>query len=116
MKYQFETFLALALAGAMLTSAMPAAAGSPEQATARQILATSGVKGGLVVHLGCSDGMVTAALRANDSYVVQGLDPDAKQIAAARKHIESLGAYFGRAMVGQPVALHRESGEPAGRE
>jgi hypothetical protein len=31
------------------------------------ILATSGMQGGLVVHLGCGDGQLTAALRASDS-------------------------------------------------
>jgi len=43
---------------------------------ARKILSETGVKGGLVVHLGCGDGKLTAALRANDSYLVQGLDAD----------------------------------------
>ena len=34
---------------------------------------------------------MTAALRANDSYLVHGLDTDAAAVAAARKHIRSLG-------------------------
>ncbi|MBM3858531.1 MAG: methyltransferase domain-containing protein [Verrucomicrobia bacterium] len=59
-----------------------------EQAT--EILQTSGVKGGLVVHVGCGDGKLTAALRANNSYLVHGLDAD---VTAARKHIQSLGLY-----------------------
>jgi len=67
-----------------------ASAGEP---SARQILATTGVKGGLVVHVGCGDGKLTAALRANDSYLVHGLDADAKNIEKARKHIQSLGLY-----------------------
>ena len=50
-------------------------------------LKDSGVKGGLVVHLGCGDGKLTAALRANDSYLVHGLDTDAKNIFAARERI-----------------------------
>jgi outer membrane protein assembly factor BamB len=60
---------------------------------ARSILETADVKGGLVVHVGCGDGKLTAALRANDSFVVHGLDTDAKNVAAARKHIQSLGLY-----------------------
>ena len=31
---------------------------------ARKILSETGIKGGLVVHLGCGDGKLTAALRA----------------------------------------------------
>ena len=34
---------------------------------AKEILDTSGVQGGIVVHLGCGDGKLTAALRASDS-------------------------------------------------
>jgi outer membrane protein assembly factor BamB len=50
-------------------------------------LKDSGVRGGLVVHLGCGDGKLTAALRANGSGLVHGLDTDAKKISAARKRI-----------------------------
>ncbi len=60
---------------------------------AQQILDASGVKGGLVVHVGCGDGKLTAALRANDSYIVHGLDTDAENIEKAREHIRSLGLY-----------------------
>jgi len=64
-----------------------------ERQSASRILAATGVKGGLVVHLGCGDGKLTAALRAGDNYTVQGLDPDVKNIETARKHIQSLGLY-----------------------
>ena len=33
---------------------------------AREIIAVAGVQGGMVVHLGCGDGKLTAALRVND--------------------------------------------------
>ncbi len=69
-----------------------AAARAPAE-EAKQILAATGVKGGLIVHIGCGDGKVTAALRANDSYLVHGLDTDAKNVAKARKHIRSKGLY-----------------------
>ncbi len=68
------------------------AAPSPEEQAA-QILAASGVKGGLVVHVGCGDGRLTAALRASDSYLVVGLDSDSREVAAAREHIRSKGIY-----------------------
>jgi outer membrane protein assembly factor BamB len=64
-----------------------------QQAVAEQILRISGVKGGLVVHVGCGDGRLTAALRANDSYMVQGLDTSAQNVARAREHVRSLGLY-----------------------
>ena len=57
------------------------------------ILAGSGVKGGLIVHVGCGDGRLTVALCANDSYLVQGLDRDPAKVAKARGYIESLGVY-----------------------
>ncbi|MHC4628039.1 MAG: class I SAM-dependent methyltransferase, partial [Planctomycetota bacterium] len=59
----------------------------------RQILDATDLKGGLVVHIGCGDGKLTAALRAGDGYVVHGLDSDPANVAAAREHIRSLGQY-----------------------
>ncbi len=60
---------------------------------ARQILADSGIQGGLIVHLGCGDGKLTTALRANNGYLVQGLDTDAENVRQARAHVQSLGLY-----------------------
>lgn len=71
---------------------------------AGQILSAANVKGGLIVHLGCGDGKLTTALRANDSFLVHGLDADAKNVAAARRHIQSLGLYG-------KVSIDRLSGE-----
>ncbi|MFQ6132883.1 MAG: PQQ-binding-like beta-propeller repeat protein [Armatimonadota bacterium] len=65
----------------------------PDHALARQIIEATGVRGGLVVHLGCGDGKLTAALRASDSYLVHGLDSDPAKVARARQHIRSLGLY-----------------------
>ena len=60
---------------------------------AQQILDAAAVKGGLVVHLGCGDGKLAAALRANDRYLVHGLDADAANVQKARDYIRSLGLY-----------------------
>jgi len=60
---------------------------------ASEILSAAGVRGGLIVHLGCGDGKLTAALLANDSFLVHGLDTDAKNIRQARRHIQSRGLY-----------------------
>ena len=65
----------------------------PEVAQARQILEATGITGGLVVHVGCGDGKLTAALGASDGFLVQGLDADAANVAKARAHIRTLGRY-----------------------
>lgn len=66
---------------------------SASAGNADTILEVSGVKGGLVVHLDCGDGKITAALHANERYIVQGLDGDAKDVAATRRRIQSLDLY-----------------------
>ena len=64
-----------------------------ERVSAEKILSAAGVKGGLIVHLGCGDGKLTAALKVNDGCVVQALDTDQRSIEKAREHINSLGLY-----------------------
>ncbi|MCK5172984.1 MAG: class I SAM-dependent methyltransferase, partial [Planctomycetes bacterium] len=53
----------------------------------------TGVTGGLVVHIGCGDGKLTADLYGGDSYLVHGLDRSAKNVLKAREHIRSLGIH-----------------------
>ncbi len=65
----------------------------PAARQAKEILDAAGVKGGLIVHVGCGDGRLTVALRASDSYLVHGLDADMANVQAARLHIRSLGLY-----------------------
>jgi outer membrane protein assembly factor BamB len=77
----------------MLSVALAAAPGRAGMDQAKQILDTTGVKGGLIVHIGCGSGRLTSALRANDSYVIHGLDRDPGNVAAARKHIQGLRQY-----------------------
>src|SRR5262245_41765978 len=60
---------------------------------AGQILDATGVQGGLIVHLGVGDGRLTAALRASDSFQVQGLDREAANVDKARRNIQSQGLY-----------------------
>ena len=67
------------------------AANSAEQAKA--ILDATEVQGGIIVHLGCGDGSLTAALRASDSYQVQGLAQNWETVQAARKNIQKRGIY-----------------------
>jgi len=61
--------------------------------SADEMIVTAGVEGGLVVHVGCGDGRLTAALRATDSYLVQGLDTDPARVDNARRHIQLLDTY-----------------------
>jgi outer membrane protein assembly factor BamB len=61
------------------------------------------VKGGLVVHLGCGDGALTAALRASDVYLVHGLDADPANVTKARAFIRGKGLYG-------PVSVDRLDG------
>ena len=70
-----------------------AAAGPAAEGEARQILDATGVKGGLIVHVGCGDGTLTGALRAGDGFLVHGLDADAGNVAAARAKVRSQGLY-----------------------
>ncbi|MBC8872775.1 MAG: PQQ-binding-like beta-propeller repeat protein [Planctomycetes bacterium] len=72
---------------------------------ANQILEDTGIKGGLIVHVGCGDGKLTAALRAGDQYLVHGLDCDEANVRAAREHIRSLGLY-GKVSVEQFDGTH----------
>ncbi|MFC1597323.1 PQQ-binding-like beta-propeller repeat protein [Planctomycetota bacterium] len=84
------------LGALLLTSACPVAAQTSRQAAeneANQILRETGVRGGLIVHLGCGDGRLTAALRATGGYLVHGLDADAENVVEARGHVQSLGRY-----------------------
>jgi outer membrane protein assembly factor BamB len=95
---RLQLILVLALAGALC----PATSGggnleTPKDA-ARAILNATGVKGGLIVHIGLApkgqgDGKLTAALRANDRYLVHGLDTDATCVAGTRELLHSKGLY-----------------------
>jgi outer membrane protein assembly factor BamB len=91
-RLQFSTKLAVVL-GLWGTLSVAVAQPDDYEQKARQILDATGVKGGLIVHLGCGDGKLTVALRANDSYLVHGLDADAAKVAAARAYASSLGLY-----------------------
>lgn len=61
--------------------------------SAEAILDATGVRGGLIVHLGSGDGTLTAALRINDRFVVHGLDTDSRNVERGRRHVRSRGLY-----------------------
>ena len=65
---------------------------TPEE-QAKAILEQSGVKGGFIVHVNCGDGVLTEALKKNNSYLVHGLDTDKDNVTKAREYITSKGNY-----------------------
>jgi len=70
---------------------------------AREILDTTGTQGGIVVHLGCGNGKLTAALHVSDRYTIHGLEADPVRVAVARNHIQTKGIYGA-------VSVERHSG------
>jgi len=93
MKTKQLVSLTIVACTAGVISCAHAGSGDSEQATARAIVEASGIQGGLVVHLGCGDGHLTAALRLGDGYLVHGLDVDADRLLRTRRFIRSKGAY-----------------------
>lgn len=76
----------------VVLAAVPAARADSAD-LAEEILAATGVQGGLVVQLNCGNGELTAALRAGDAYVVHGLTRKAEDQAKARQTIGAKGLY-----------------------
>ena len=67
--------------------------GRAQAESASEILDATGVRGGLIIHVGCGDGELTAALGAGESFLVHGLDADAANVAEARDNIRAAGLY-----------------------
>lgn len=63
------------------------------QTRAEQILEATGVRGGLVVHLGCGDGRLAGDIGTRGPYLVHALDTDAAHVAKARVHVRERGLY-----------------------
>jgi len=57
------------------------------------LLGEADVKGGLVVHVGCGDGTLCAALGNDPQYVVQGLQGDQLEVDNARGTVRARGNY-----------------------
>jgi outer membrane protein assembly factor BamB len=86
----------------LATTARADLAGPADEA--QQIASLAGFHGGLVIHVGCGDGQLTAALRLADNCVVQGLETDAGRVETARATIRATGVYG-------PVSVIRWSGK-----
>jgi len=81
--------LAARMAAGLALALLPVCTQAGEPAQVKDIFAASGFKGGLIVHLGCGDGRLTAALGAGENCLVHGLDPDAGNVRRARGRIRS---------------------------
>ncbi|MGE4003869.1 MAG: hypothetical protein AB7I48_27090, partial [Planctomycetaceae bacterium] len=76
-----------------ITAGSAAEISSENKSQADVILKAVGVTGGVVVHLGCGDGSLTAALQTSNAFVVQGLEREPERVQGAREHIRALGLY-----------------------
>ncbi|MBD3314543.1 MAG: PQQ-binding-like beta-propeller repeat protein [Chitinivibrionales bacterium] len=61
--------------------------------TAEDILSTTGMTGGIIVHIDVGDGRLTADLGQGDAFLVQGWDTNAGDVSTARSHVRSEGLY-----------------------
>jgi hypothetical protein len=87
------SFLPAALAAAMLIASSRSASAEPAPAAeterAARVFSATGIRGGVIVHLGATDGKFTAALKANDHCCVQGLTTDPAACDAGRHYIQT---------------------------
>ena len=67
------------LAAVLCLGCCSASAATPGE----EILDLAGVRGGLVVHVGCGDGTLTAQLHSGDRYLVHGLDASPAHVAGS---------------------------------
>ena len=91
-KYRY-TVLMVVLCGLLVIAQPARSAPADAAARARSILQSTGIQGGVILHLGSGDGRLTAALHGGDAYVVRGLDADPKDVKKARRYIRSRGLY-----------------------
>ena len=84
---------AIALAGSIAANSSSVANAADVETEAQSILDGAGVRAGLIVHVDCNDGKLTAALRVNDSIIVHGIDDSAADVASARANTRKAGVY-----------------------
>ncbi len=91
-------------ASMLLTVTVGVSAAVSPGVMAKEILGAAGVRGGLIVHVGCGDGQLTAGFRAGEEYLVLGLDADEANVARLRAAIRAKGLYG-------PVTVDRFDGK-----
>jgi len=88
-----SVFCLLVLAASLLTLHATAAEKTENPALQAEGIADSGVRGGLVVIVGCQDTKAITAFARHKPYLVQALDTDAAKIEKAREAIRKSGNY-----------------------
>ena len=83
----------------------PAENGHPSAKAAAEILRQSGAAEGYCVDLGCGDGALAEILARDTRLLIYAVDPDPKNVAAARKRLDAASLY------GVRVTVHQ--GDPA---
>lgn len=94
---------ALAISGTLAASGQSPVLPTDSRQLAAEILQATGVQGGVIVNLGCREGELTADLRADERYIVHGLDTDPERVRVARSRIREAGKYG-------PVSVDRLAG------
>jgi outer membrane protein assembly factor BamB len=77
----------------LLSLVLSASAFADPAQQAADILSATKTQGGIVVHLGYSDAALTAALRQNASFVVQGIGKEQTKVDADRAALRKAGQY-----------------------
>ncbi len=94
MPSKIRTMMILALVVVLVgASSTNGAERSLDRDRAAEILDECDVTGGLIVHVGCGDGRLAAALGAEQGLVVQGLARTADEVDSARRFVGSAGLY-----------------------
>jgi outer membrane protein assembly factor BamB len=91
-----KTRITVTLAAAVPLLSVLSAVGAERSAADAQvaeILEKCNVSGGLIVHVGCGDGRLAAALGAEQGRLVQGLARTADEVNRARRLLRSTGLY-----------------------
>ncbi len=83
----------IALTAGIVCIALVVLASPSSAQDAESILRQAGVAGGVVVHLGCGDGSLTAQLKTGEHQLVQGLDMNPANVATARRNLRAAGVY-----------------------
>jgi len=81
----------VALCALLPIGSAAAQAADAADAWAAEVFAATNVAGGVVVHVGATDGRRTAALRQNESLLVHGLARSAQDVDTARQFLRSEG-------------------------
>ncbi|MDP6633956.1 MAG: PQQ-binding-like beta-propeller repeat protein [Phycisphaerae bacterium] len=84
------------LAGVVLSTCgggVDSASAAPSTDSAKAIIEASGIKGGLVVVIGCGNARLLEDLHKAGPYLIHGLDDDPAKVAAARKRLLGRNIY-----------------------